>query len=49
MTSKTYQKKMIKKKKRHAHKANRKKDQQRIAQNHALLYPPAQRESEPAA
>ena len=38
MTSKTYQKKMIKKKKQHAHRANLKTDQKRIDQNHEVLY-----------
>jgi hypothetical protein len=38
MSSKTFQKKLIKKKKRHAHKANLKADQQRIDRNHDVLY-----------
>ncbi len=37
MTSKTCQKKMIRKKKRHAHKANRKADQKRIARNMKII------------
>jgi hypothetical protein len=37
MTSKTDQKKMIKKRKRHAHKANLKADQKRIDKNHEIL------------
>lgn len=37
MTSKTWQIKMIRKKKRHAHKANRKADQKRIARNEEVL------------
>lgn len=39
MTSKTHQIKMIRKHKRRAHKANRKADQKRLAQNHAFLFP----------
>lgn len=38
MTSKTYQIKMIRKRKNRAHKANRKVDQKRIAQNHEILF-----------
>ena len=38
MTSKTYQIKMIRKRKKRAHKANRKADQKRISQNHNVLY-----------
>ena len=37
MTSKTYQIKMIRKKKRRAHKANRKVDQKRFDRNHEIL------------
>jgi hypothetical protein len=37
MTSKTWQIKMIRKKKRQAHKANRKADQKRIAKNEEVL------------
>jgi len=37
MSSKTYQKKMIRKKKKHAHKANRKADQKRIDRNREIL------------
>jgi len=39
MASKTQQIKMIRKHKNRAHKANRKADQKRIDQNHALLFP----------
>ena len=42
MSSKTYQKKMIKKRKRHAHKANLRADRKRMEKNHAVLYPQAQ-------
>ena len=41
MTSKTHQIKMIRKNKRRAHKANRKADLRRIAQNHRVLFPDA--------
>lgn len=37
MTSKTYQIKMIRKKKRKAHKQNRKVDQQRMLKNEQVL------------
>jgi len=37
MTSKTYKIKMIRKKKRQAHKTNRKTDQKRIARNEEVL------------
>jgi len=37
MTSKTNQIKMIRKRKKRAHKANRKVDQKRIAQNNEVL------------
>ncbi len=43
MSSKTYQKKMIKKHKRHAHKANLRADRKRMEKNHAVLYPAAGR------
>ena len=39
MTSKTHQVKMIRKRKRRAHKANRRADQKRMARNHNLLFP----------
>ncbi len=39
MSSKTFQKRMIKKRKQHAHKANNKTDQKRIARNHEVIYP----------
>ena len=39
MSSKTYKKKMIRKWKQRAHKANIKADQKRIDKNHAVLYP----------
>ena len=45
MTSKTYQIKMIRKRKKHAHKENRKADQKRIAQNHEILSRPPASES----
>ena len=38
MSSKTFQKKMIKKRKRRAHKANLKADRKRMAKNHAVIY-----------
>jgi len=38
MSSKAQQLKMIRKHKKHAHKANRKADNLRIAQNHELLF-----------
>lgn len=38
MTSKTFQKKMIRKRKRRAHKANRKADLKRFARNCEILY-----------
>jgi hypothetical protein len=38
MTSKSHQKKMIKKRKERAHKANRKADQKRIERNHAVIF-----------
>lgn len=38
MSSKTFQKKMIKKRKQHAQKANNKTDQKRIARNHEVLH-----------
>ncbi len=38
MSSKTYQKNMIKKRKQRAHKANLKADQKRIAKNHEVLH-----------
>lgn len=38
MTSKTYQKKMIKKRKDRAHKPNRKADQKRIERNLAVIF-----------
>ena len=38
MTSKTHQVKMIRKRKRRAHKANRKADQKRMLQNHSVIY-----------
>lgn len=38
MTSKTHQKKMIKKRKDRAHKANRKADQKRMQRNHAVIF-----------
>jgi hypothetical protein len=41
MSSKTFQKKMIKKRKQHAHKANNKAEQKRIARNHEILFPKA--------
>ena len=41
MTSKTHKIKMIRKHKKHVHKTNRKTDQKRIDQNHALLFPKA--------
>lgn len=41
MSSKTFQKKMIKKRKRRAHKANLKADQRRMNKNHAVIYPDA--------
>jgi hypothetical protein len=37
MTSKTFQKKMIRKRKKHAHKANRKADQKRVIRNNEIL------------
>ncbi|MFH1992152.1 MAG: hypothetical protein ABIK98_07045 [Pseudomonadota bacterium] len=37
MTSKTFQRKMIRKKKRRPHKANRKADQKRFARNCEIL------------
>ena len=40
MTSKTYQKKMIKKRKDKANKTNRKADQKRIARNLEILSKP---------
>ena len=49
MTSKTFQKKMIKKRKRHAHKANLKADQKRMKKNHDLLYRQPEVPTEPAA
>jgi len=49
MTSKTYQKKMIKKKKRHAHKANLKADQKRMNKNHEVLYRQPEAPADPAA
>ena len=39
MSSKTFQKKMIKKRKKRAHKANLKADRKRIARNREVLYP----------
>ncbi len=42
MSSKTFQKKIIKKNKKRAHKANLKADQKRMERNHALLYPRSQ-------
>jgi hypothetical protein len=42
MTSKTCQKKMIKKRKRHAHKANLRADRKRLEKNHAVLHPQVQ-------
>ena len=41
MSSKTHQKKMIKKHKRHANKANLRADRKRMEKNHAVLYPNA--------
>ena len=41
MSSKTLQKKMIKKRKKRAHKANLKVDQRRMNKNHAVIYPAA--------
>jgi hypothetical protein len=41
MTSKTHQKKMIKKRKKRANKANLKADQRRMTENHDLLHPKA--------
>lgn len=38
MTSKTYQKKMIRKRKERTHKANRKADQKRMERNHAVIF-----------
>jgi len=38
MSSKTFQKKMIKKRKKRAHKANLKADQKRMDHNHAVIY-----------
>lgn len=38
MTSKTHQIKMIRKRKKRAHKANRKADQKRMARNHAIVF-----------
>ena len=49
MTSKTYQKKMIKKKKRHAHKANLKADQKRINKNYEILHRQEEAPIDPAA
>jgi hypothetical protein len=40
MSSKTHQKKMIRKRKLRAHKANRKADQKRVARNNAILSRP---------
>jgi len=40
MSSKTHQKKMIRKHKQHAHKANRKADQKRMDRNRAILSRP---------
>jgi hypothetical protein len=40
MTSKTDQRKMIRKKKKHAHRANRKADQKRIARNQEIISRP---------
>ncbi|MFH1984609.1 MAG: hypothetical protein ABIL58_22430 [Pseudomonadota bacterium] len=40
MTSRTYQKKMIKKRKQHAHKNNLKADQKRIAKNQEIVSKP---------
>jgi hypothetical protein len=37
MTSKTYQRKMIRKRKKHPHKANRKVDQKRVTRNSGIL------------
>ena len=39
MTSKTKQKKMIKIRKKHPHKANLKADQKRMAKNHDIIFP----------
>lgn len=41
MSSKTYQKKMIRKRKKRAHKANLRADQKRIARNYQVLFPKA--------
>ena len=38
MSSKTFQKKMIKKRKKRAHRANLKADQKRMDHNHAVIY-----------
>ena len=48
MSSKTYKKKMIKKWKTHAHKANNKADAKRIAMNYAVLYPKAESTDTPS-
>jgi hypothetical protein len=37
MTSKTFQKKMIRKRKKHPHKANRKADLKRVIRNNEIL------------
>ncbi len=37
MTSKTFQKKMIRKRKKHSHKANRKADRKRFNRNSEIL------------
>ena len=42
MSSKTFQKKMIKKRKKRAHKANLKADRKRMDNNHAVIYGQAQ-------
>ena len=42
MSSKTYQKKMIRKRKQHAHRANLRADRKRMEKNHAVLYPKAE-------
>lgn len=41
MTSKTHQIKMIRKRKRRAHKANRKTDMKRMARNHDVIFGPS--------
>ncbi|MFH2220195.1 MAG: hypothetical protein ABII68_11140 [Pseudomonadota bacterium] len=40
MTSKTFQRKMIRKRKKRPHKANRKADQKRFARNYEILSRP---------